>query len=225
MLNADPRTPIKSSHLKQLIKSSLYNFNPKIKKALTEEIKNIFNSVNLPKLRTEARALLNNNKLLSRFGLNKAITGPFAKVIQAEIGQQMWNDITNFRQHREGTQEMLKAFEQLVAPEFKPIFNEAAKAIQYSKQNQWAKAKEVFGIADNIAWDHKIPSSIIDKGYADIIEYTKVKIKFVSRENPKEDLIQLKKDMLTSDFTPDHKHIRVSGLKSVKFKPETLTRI
>ena len=48
---------------------------------------------------------------------------------------------------------------------------------------------------------------------------------FVSRENPKEDLIQLKKDMLTSDFTPDHKHIRVSGLKSVKFKPETLTRI
>ena len=174
MLNADPRTPIKSSHLKQLIKSSLYNFNPKIKKALTEEIKNIFNSGNLPKLRTEARALLNNNKLLSRFGLNKAITGPFAKVIQAEIGQQMWNDITNFRQHRVGTQEMLKAFEQLVAPEFKPIFNEAAKAIQYSKQNQWAKAKEVFGIADNIAWDHKIPSSIIDKGYADIIEYTKV---------------------------------------------------
>ena len=56
-------------------------------------------------------------------------------------------------------------------------------------------------------------------------ENTSVKIKFVSRENPKEDLIQLKKDMLTSDFTPDHKHIRVSGLKSVKFKPETLTRI
>ena len=49
-------------------------------------------------------------------------------------------------------------------------------------------------------------------------------VKFI-KENPKEDLIQLKKDMLTSDFTPDHKHIRVSGLKSVKFKPETLTRI
>ena len=56
-------------------------------------------------------------------------------------------------------------------------------------------------------------------------EFTKVKIKFVSRENPKEDLIQLKKDMLTSDFTPDHKHIRVSGLKSVKFKTETLKRL
>lgn len=56
-------------------------------------------------------------------------------------------------------------------------------------------------------------------------EITKVKIKFVSREDPKEDLIQLKKDMLKSDFTPDHKHIRVSGLKSVKFKPETLKRL
>ena len=86
----------------------------------------------------------------------------------------MWNDITNFRTPRVGTQEMLKAFEQLVAEEFKPMFNEAAKAIGYSKNNQWPKAKEILGLADNIAWDHKVPSSLIDKGYADIIEYTKV---------------------------------------------------
>ena len=69
---------------------------------------------------------------------------------------------------------MLKAFEQLVPTEFKPIFNESAKSILYSQTNQWNKAKEVFGIADNSAWDHKDPSSVIDKGYADIIEYTKV---------------------------------------------------
>ena len=164
----------KPSHLKQFIKSSLYNFNPKIKNAVTTEIKNIFSSKNLPKLRTEARKLLDNNKLLSTFGLNKAITGPYARVIQAEIGQQLFADITNFRQHRVGTQEMLKAFEQIVADEFKPMFNETAKAIGFSKQNQWPKAKEILGLADNIAWDHKVPSSIIDKGYADIIEYTKV---------------------------------------------------
>ena len=162
------------AHLKQFIKSSLYNFNPKIKTAVTTEIKNIFNSENLPKLRTEARKLLDNNKLLSTFGLNKTITGPYARVIQAEIGQQLFADITNFRQHRVGTQEMLKAFEQIVADEFKPMFNETAKAIGFSKKNQWPKAKEILGLADNIAWDHKVPSSIIDKGYADIIEYTKV---------------------------------------------------
>ena len=164
----------KPSHLKEFIKSSLYNFNPKIKNAVTQEIKNIFNSENLPKLRTEARKLLNNNELLVRFGLNKAITGPYAKVIQAEIGQQLWNDITNFRQHRVGTQEMLKAFEQIVADEFKPMFAESAKAINFSKNNEWGKAKEILGLADNIAWDHKVPSSVIDKGYADILEYTKV---------------------------------------------------
>jgi hypothetical protein len=174
MLNAEAKTTIRPIHLKQFIKSSLYNFNPKIKNAVTAEIKNIFNSENLPKLRTEARKLLNNNKLLSTFGLNEAITGPYARVIQAEIGQQLWSDITNFRKPRVGTQEMLKAFEQIVADEFKPMFNETARAIGFSKQNQWPKAKEILGIADNIAWDHKVPSSLIDKGYADIIEYTKV---------------------------------------------------
>ena len=56
-------------------------------------------------------------------------------------------------------------------------------------------------------------------------ENTSVKIKFVSRENPEEDLIQLKKDMTTSDFTPDHKHLRIPGLKSVIFKPKTLKRL
>ena len=56
-------------------------------------------------------------------------------------------------------------------------------------------------------------------------EFTRVKIKFVSRENPKEDLKQIKKDMLTSDLSPDHKHLRIPGLKSVKLKPETLTRL
>ena len=174
MLNSKPGSPVKSHHLKQFITSSLYNFNPKIKNAVTEEIKGIFNSKNLPKLRTEARKMLNNNKLLSKFGLNKAITGPYSKVIQAEIGQLMWDDITNFRKPRVGTQEMLKAFEQIVADEFKPMFNEAAKAITYSQNNEWKKAKDSLGIADNIGWDHKVPSSVIDKGYADIIEYTKV---------------------------------------------------
>ena len=174
MFNADPRTQIIPSHLKQFIKSSLYNFNPKIKNAVTEEIKGIFNSENLPKLRLEARNLLNNNKLLAKFGINKAITGPFAKVIQAEIGTDMWNDITNFRNPRVGTSEMLSTLKNLVDPEFKPMFEETIKAINFSKKNQWQKAKDVFGLADDIMWDHKVPSSIIDKGYADRIESIKV---------------------------------------------------
>ena len=90
------------------------------------------------------------------------------------------------------------------------------------------KKTNISSILDQIRGLHKVTivtNITQDKKSNPNYEFTKVKIKFVSRENPKEDLIQLKKDMLTSDFTPDHKHIRVSGLKSVKFKPETLTRI
>ena len=57
----------------------------------------------------------------------------------------------------------------------------------------------------------------------DKIEYTKLKIKFVTRENPKQDLIQFKEDMLTSDLSKTD--LRIPGVKSVKFKEETLKRL
>ena len=55
------------------------------------------------------------------------------------------------------------------------------------------------------------------------IEYTRIKMKFVSRGNPKEDLINFKNNMLTSDLKTSD--MRIDGLKNVKFRPETLTRI
>ena len=55
------------------------------------------------------------------------------------------------------------------------------------------------------------------------IEFTRVKIKFVSRTDPKQDLEIMKKSMMTSDLkTTD---MRIDGLKNVVFKSETLTRI
>ena len=55
------------------------------------------------------------------------------------------------------------------------------------------------------------------------IEYTRIKMKFVSRGNTKEDLIKFKSDMLISDIKTSD--MRIKGLKNVKFRPETLTRI
>ena len=54
-------------------------------------------------------------------------------------------------------------------------------------------------------------------------EYTRVKIKFVSRGNPKEDIIKMQKDMLTSDLRTSD--MRIDGLRNVKFRIETLKRI
>tara|TARA_B100000085_G_C18081184_1_gene325092 strand:- start:100 stop:441 length:342 start_codon:yes stop_codon:yes gene_type:complete len=54
-------------------------------------------------------------------------------------------------------------------------------------------------------------------------EYTLVTIKFISRGEAKQDLENLKKDILTSDMS--RTDLRVPGVKSFKFKPETLRRI
>jgi len=54
-------------------------------------------------------------------------------------------------------------------------------------------------------------------------EYTLVTIKFISRGNPKQDLEQIKQDILTSDRSVTD--LRVPGVKSFKFKPNTLQRI
>ena len=54
-------------------------------------------------------------------------------------------------------------------------------------------------------------------------EYTLVTIKFVSRGDPKQDIMKFKEDILTSDRSKND--LRVPGGKTLKFKPETLQRI
>ena len=64
------------------------------------------------------------------------------------------------------------------------------------------------------------PEDYIQK---DKVEYHKLKIKFVTREDPKSDLVKFKEDMLTSDLSKTD--LRIPGVKSVKFKEETLKRL
>ena len=54
-------------------------------------------------------------------------------------------------------------------------------------------------------------------------EYTLVTIKFISRGDAKQDLLKLKKDILTSDRSMND--LRVPGVQSFKYKPETLKRL
>ena len=54
-------------------------------------------------------------------------------------------------------------------------------------------------------------------------EYTSITIKFISRGDARKDLEKLKQDILTSDRSMND--LRVPGVKSFKFKPETLKRI
>ena len=64
------------------------------------------------------------------------------------------------------------------------------------------------------------PEDYIQK---DKIEYHKLRIKFVTREDPKQDITKFKEDMLTSDLSKTD--LRIPGVKSVKFREDTLKRL
>ena len=55
------------------------------------------------------------------------------------------------------------------------------------------------------------------------VEYHLLRIKFVTREEPKTDLAKFKEDILTSDM--EDNDLRIPGAKSVTFKTETLKRL
>ena len=55
------------------------------------------------------------------------------------------------------------------------------------------------------------------------VEYTEVSIKFITREDAKEDMEKIKQDILTSDRSKND--LRVPGVKSFKYKEGTLKRL
>ena len=70
-----------------------------------------------------------------------------------------------------------------------------------------------------------IVSIITPDGYVQKsnVEYQKLRIKFVTREYPKNELNTIKSDMLKSDL--EKNDLRVPGVKNIKFREETLRRI
>ena len=55
------------------------------------------------------------------------------------------------------------------------------------------------------------------------VEYTLVTIKFITRDKPEEDLIKIKEDILISDMS--NTDLRIPGVRTFKFKEETLRRL
>ena len=55
------------------------------------------------------------------------------------------------------------------------------------------------------------------------VEYTKLSVKFITRGDASVDIIKFKEDIETSDMS--HTDLRIPGVKSVRFKKETLKRL
>jgi len=110
------------------------------------------------------------------------------------------------------------------------ILNEVLNTFQVEAILVSDKKVSITSVLDQIRGLHKVTivNNITPDNYKQKnpnTEVHKLRIKFVTREDPKNDLIQLKKDMISSDFSPDHKHLRISGLKTITFKPETIKRL
>jgi len=159
--------------LDNIYKTTIYNFNPKVRKQLTTEITNVL-SGGPARVTQEARTKIKNNPLLKKFGFDQEINGPIAKLLFKEIGEDMYRNLQTFKQPRFGTDDLLKYLANEVNPKYKSMFTEAGKAIKAFQDGNRKAADKFLKKGTKIMYDHKIPVSLIKNGYADEIEYVKV---------------------------------------------------
>lgn len=119
--------------------------------------------------------------------------------------------------------------------ELKNIITEALNTYSVEMAMKSNRKYGLMGILDEIRAVQKItivqnvtptnnPKFGKEKYLSDKVEYTLLKVKWVTRTNPKEDLEQFKRDMLTTTDLQDT-GLRIPGILSLKFKTETLKRV
>jgi len=155
-----------------IFRTTIYNFNPNVRKAVTNEFKSIL-SGGPAEVQAEARKKIKQSKLFKQFGLTKKIHGPISRLIYKEVGEELYKNLQSFRNPRVHTIDFIRYLEGEVDPKYKRQFKQARIAMEAAGKNEFKKAKQVLGMSDKIMYDHKIPSSFIKAGYADEIEYIK----------------------------------------------------
>ena len=162
-----------SRQLKDMFKTVIYNNNPNVRKKITTIFENIIPELG-SKRTPDIRNLFANNATLKKFGLDKSIKGPIARLIANEINEDLLTNVKNFQKPFLGTDALLSFLKDRVDPKYKEMFREASNAVKQAQKNQWPQAKKTLNLSQSIMFDHKIPKSIIDLGYADEIEYIKL---------------------------------------------------
>jgi len=237
-------TTYSSSVLDDVFRTTIYNFNPKVRNQITNEFKKIIpKGASSQKELYEIRESINNNKLFKKFEINKNIKGPISRLIYKEMGSDLIEQISEYRKPRIGTAGLLRILKDKVDPRYRSMFTEALSAVESAQKKDIPLAKKKLKIADNIAFDHKIPQSFIRAGYADDINYAKLtptlntfneKIKLPEYDRPmlalakkyenatgpvKEKLMEEMQD-LKNNFNKKHKNYLSSvSIDDVKGKP------
>jgi len=162
-----------SRQLKEMFKTVIYNNNPNVRKKITTIFENIIPEPG-SKRTPDIRNLFANNPTLKKFGLDKSIKGPIARLIANEINEDLLLNVKNFQKPFLGTDALLSFLKDRVDPKYKEMFREASNAVKQAQKNQWPQAKKSLNLSQAIMFDHKIPKALIEAGYADEIEYIKL---------------------------------------------------
>ena len=86
----------------------------------------------------------------------------------------MYKNIQTLRVPYNSSVDMLEYYASKASSKYKKMFTETAEAMKHAEAKLWPEAKKSLNIADKIMWEHKVPSSFIDAGYADEINRAKV---------------------------------------------------
>ena len=119
--------------------------------------------------------------------------------------------------------------------EFVNIITEALNTYSVEVAMKSNRKYGLMGILDEIRAVQKItivqnitptndPKFGTTKYISDKVEYTLLKVKWVTRTNPKEDIKQFQRDMLVTTDLQDT-GIRIPGILSLKFRIDKLTRV
>ena len=85
-----------SGQLEQMFKTVIYNQNENVKNKILKTFEDIMPEPG-SKRNPDLRNIFNNNALLKKFGLNKSITGPIARLLAKEINEDLLNNVKNFQ--------------------------------------------------------------------------------------------------------------------------------
>ena len=161
--------------LNEVFKVAIYNFNPSVRNKIINEFKNI-----VPTGRPTDKELFNikksieNNNIFKKFRVNKSIKGPIARLLYKDLGETLSKEISTLRQPRIGTVSLLRILKDRVNSKYKKQFEEAISAVESALRKDIPEAKKKLKIAENINFDHKVPKSFINAGYADEINFIKL---------------------------------------------------
>jgi hypothetical protein len=167
-----------SGQLDNIFKTAIYTNNENVRGKIIDELIKVIPEEGVKKFpgkRTmDINKILNENPLLTKFGLNHQIRGPIARLLAKEVGEDLLKQIARLRRPWLGTFDLINYLKDRVNPKYKSMFEETANAVRHAQNNQWPAAKKALNLSQSIMFDHKVPKALIKLGYADEIEYIKL---------------------------------------------------